>query len=135
MLEEAEHGSKYMCMRVHILTGTCAHSCTHAHTHRNVYIESESYHQRGAFYFQRRKLLQKSPILGASVTQQVSDFYICTQPPAEVLSPACQQTRKQHTIRLLSGVPVSLWDRAVEWFFICSFFMLHWPINAPFLQF
>lgn len=104
----------------------CVCACICGHTHLE---EKTANTQEGAFYFSERELLCKHHTMVASVKFQVSDCYIYTQTPAVMLSPAHRWTRKQHSIRLLSRVPSSLWDMAVGWFFICSFFMLHQPIN------
>lgn len=131
-----------MCTHVYTPhTHTCVHipRHTYSYTHKHIDTNTHTYREIAKakempFICQEEVAVEALPF-PASVRLQVSEFYICTRPPAELLSPAHWWTREQHTIRLLSGAPVSLWDRAVEWFFICSFFMLHWPISTPFRQF
>lgn len=126
---------------VYTLSCMCAHTRTHipihtqTHRYKHTHTEKELTPRRCLLFPEKEVAIEALTFPCTFATLQVSDFHICTQPPDELPSPACWWTREQHTIRLLSGVPVSLWDRAVEWFFICSFFMLHWPINTPFLQF
>lgn len=111
---------------LNMLEETEAHLAPHkrlwAHTHSQ---EKTANIKGGAFYFSKGELLCKYHTLVASMKFQVSDFYIYTQTPAVMLSPAHRWTREQHTIRLIFRVLSSLWDMAVGWFFICSFFMLH----------
>lgn len=126
MLEETEAYSaphKPLCMCLYV----CVQMHTHTHTHSK---EKTVKTKRRCLLFPKRESLCKYHIVTASMKFQVSDFYIYTQTPVVVLSPAHRWTRKLHTIRLLSGLSISLWDIAVGWFFICSFFMLHQPINT-----
>ena len=134
MPEEARQGSAcaYVCTysgaHMHIHVHTCSY--THKHIHRGRQLPP----RRCLFFPKEESAVEISHLWRLCNTTGFWLFHLHGT-PAEVLPPACGGTRKQHTIRHLSGVPVSLWDRAIEWFFICSFFMLHWPINTPFLQF
>ena len=117
MLEETEAHSaphKPVCVCVQAHAGT--------HTHKKKQLTPKEV----LFIFPKGSCcVCKYHIVVNFMNFQLSDFYISTQNPAVMLSPAHRWTRKQHTIRLLSRVPSSLWDIAVGWFFICSFFMLH----------
>lgn len=113
----------WVCMRV------CAHACTHRRAH-HAHKREDSNTNGGTFDFPKRGLLCQYHIILASAEFLVSDSCLPMQTPAVVLSPARTWTRKQHTIRLLSGVLSSLWDMAAGGFSICSVFMLHKPINT-----